>query len=201
MLISLLFQNPMLFLMLAGTLIVSISVHEFAHAYIANKLGDPTPKAMGRVTLNPKAHLDPMGTLLLLVAGFGWGRPVMFDPTYLKNPKRDAAIISFAGPASNFLLAVTLAWLINFLPREAGLASLFQLVVYYNLVLGIFNLIPLHPLDGFKVVYGLLPAGLAMQWMQMAPYGIWILLFLVFTRATGAIINPVLDFAMRALGL
>ncbi|KKU48168.1 MAG: Peptidase M50 [candidate division WWE3 bacterium GW2011_GWA2_46_9] len=103
MLISLLFQNPMLFLMLAGTLIVSISVHEFAHAYIANKLGDPTPKAMGRVTLNPKAHLDPMGTLLLLVAGFGWGKPVMFDPTYLKNPKRDAAITSIAVSAGSLL--------------------------------------------------------------------------------------------------
>src|SRR3989339_661935 len=106
MLISLLFQNPLVFLFLAVVLIVSLAIHEFAHAYASDKLGDPTAKSLGRLTLNPLAHLDPVGTLLMLVAGFGWGKPVPFNPMYLKNPKRDTAIISFAGPFANFVIAL-----------------------------------------------------------------------------------------------
>jgi len=106
MLLELLFSNPLIFILVAAALILSISVHEFAHAYVADKLGDPTPRYLGRVTLNPKAHLDPIGTLLLVVAGFGWGKPVPFNPNNLSNPKRDAALISFAGPLSNFFMAI-----------------------------------------------------------------------------------------------
>ncbi len=200
MLISLLFRDPFAFVTLALSLIISISIHEFAHAFIAYKLGDPTAKVLGRVTLNPKAHLDPLGTLLLFVAGFGWGRPVPFDPSYLKNPKRDSALISFAGPASNFLLAAALAFVIRLLPGGV-LGQVLYLVVYYNLILGFFNLIPIHPLDGFKVVHGILPQSLSAQWLQMAPYGIWILLLLVFTRTVGAIVQPFLDLTMKVLGL
>ena len=108
-------MNLFIFVLVAVALIISISIHEYAHAYAAYKLGDSTAKAMGRLTLNPKAHLDPTGTILLLIAGFGWGKPVPFDPRLLKNPKRDAAIISFAGPASNFLLALTLSGLYHLL--------------------------------------------------------------------------------------
>ncbi|MFZ5425316.1 MAG: site-2 protease family protein [Patescibacteria group bacterium] len=196
--------NLVVFLLVALALVVSISIHEFAHAYIADKLGDPTARYMGRVTLNPKAHLDPMGTVLLLLAGFGWGKPVPFNPIHLKNPKRDAALISFAGPASNFILATLLAIVLKLLPNVPFFflaESFLFLTIFYNLVLGIFNLIPVHPLDGFKIVNGLLPNELSIQWMQMAPYGIFILLLLIFTRTTSLIIDPLLSFSLKILGV
>ncbi|HLC93622.1 MAG TPA: site-2 protease family protein [Patescibacteria group bacterium] len=201
MLISYLFQNPLIFIFVSVALILSISIHEFAHAYSATKLGDPTAKAMGRVTLNPLAHLDPLGTALLLTAGFGWGKPVLFNPYYLKNPKRDAAVISFAGPFSNFLLAIVFAVLINLLTPNGALGGFLYLVVYYNLVLGFFNLIPLHPLDGFKVVNGFLPESLSIQWMQMAPYGIFVLLLLILSNTTGRLLGSFIDFALKLLSL
>jgi Zn-dependent protease len=101
--IQLLFQNPQFFVLVAVALIASISIHEFSHAFASNVLGDSTAKNMGRLTINPKAHLDPMGTVFLLLVGFGWGRPVPFNPMNLKNPKRDSALISLAGPLSNFI--------------------------------------------------------------------------------------------------
>lgn len=192
--------NLFIFVLVAVALVVSISIHEFAHAFVANKLGDSTAKNLGRLTLNPKAHLDPVGTLLLLIVGFGWGKPVPFDPRLLKNPKRDAAIISFAGPASNLLLAVILSLIFH----TVGLGWLFgifvQLVVQYNLVLAVFNLIPVHPLDGFKVVNGLLPQELSYQWIQLAPYGMWILLVLIFAGITERIIGPLLNWLLFVLG-
>ena len=206
MLVKLLFQNPIVFILLSISLIISISIHEFAHAFIASKLGDPTAKLLGRVTLNPLAHLDPLGTFLLLFAGFGWGKPVPFNPIYLKNPKRDVAIISFAGPASNFLLAILVSVVIRLTPQtDLGLFTLIHYLLYmiafYNLVLGFFNLIPIHPLDGFKVVNGFLPHELSIQWMQMAPYGIWILLVLIMTDTTSKIITPLITLTMGVLGL
>jgi len=206
MLVKLLFQNPIVFILLSISLIISISIHEFAHAFIASKLGDPTAKLLGRVTLNPLAHLDPLGTFLLLFAGFGWGKPVPFNPIYLKNPKRDVAIISFAGPASNFLLAILVSVVIRLTPQtDLGLFTLIHYLLYmiafYNLVLGFFNLIPIHPLDGFKVVNGFLPHELSIQWMQMAPYGIWILLVLIMTDTTSKIVTPLITLTMGVLGL
>ena len=206
MLVKLLFQNPIVFILLSISLIISISIHEFAHAFIASKLGDPTAKLLDRVTLNPLAHLDPLGTFLLLFAGFGWGKPVPFNPIYLKNPKRDVAIISFAGPASNFLLAILVSVVIRLTPQtDLGLFTLIHYLLYmiafYNLVLGFFNLIPIHPLDGFKVVNGFLPHELSIQWMQMAPYGIWILLVLIMTDTTSKIVTPLITLTMGVLGL
>ena len=196
--------NLILFLMVALALVICISIHEFSHAYIANFLGDPTAKSLGRVTLNPKAHLDPTGTLLLLVFGFGWGKPVPFDPRFLKHPKRDSALIALAGPLSNILLAGFLALVFHGLGVGAFslIGVILQLIVRYNLILAIFNLIPVHPLDGFKVVNGILPQNLSYQWLQMAPYGIWILLFLIFTGVTDSVIFPVLDFVLdKVFGL
>lgn len=204
MLFKLLIQNPFAFILLSVSLIISISIHEFAHAFVASKLGDPTAKLLGRVTLNPLAHLDPLGTFLLLFAGFGWGKPVPFNPIYLKNPKRDAAIISFAGPASNFLLAIFISIIVRLIP-QTDLFSLFYflfyMIAFYNLVLGFFNLIPIHPLDGFKVVNGFLPHELSVQWMQMAPFGIWILLALIMTNTTSRIVTPLITSTMGILGL
>lgn len=201
MLISILLSDPILFFAVALALVISLSIHEFAHAYISMKLGDYTAKYLGRVTLNPTAHLDPVGTVLLLIAGFGWGKPVPFNPLNLKNPKRDAALISIAGPMSNFILAVVFSIFAHIFPQSSLLGGFVYLVVYFNLALGIFNLIPIHPLDGFKVVNGILPDKLSVQWIQMAPYGIYLLLLIVVTGVSGNIISPIMGFLLKILGL
>lgn len=199
MLIQFLFSSPLLFVLMVGALIVSITIHEFSHALASDLLGDPTARSMGRLTLNPKAHLDPIGTLLLLLTGIGWGRPVPFNPLNLKNPKRDSAIIAFSGPLSNFILAVLVSLLLRFI--GGTVAGFLYMVVFYNLILGFFNLMPVNPLDGFKVVAGLLPQELFYQWMQIAPYGSYILLFLILSRTIGKILDPLVRFSLTLLGL
>lgn len=199
--ISLLFQSPLTFFLLAGALIVSICIHEFSHALAAYKLGDPTAKYLGRLTLNPKAHLDPVGTLFLLFVGFGWGKPVPFNPLNLKNPKRDAALISLAGPASNFILAVILSLPFKYLGINSLTGVFLGLTILYNLTLGFFNLIPFGPLDGNKIVYGFLPYNLSVQWEDFQRYGTYILMFLVLTNSTEKILTPLVDTTMKILGV
>jgi len=170
-----------------------ITVHEFAHGFIAHKLGDPTAKSLGRVSLNPFVHLDPIGTLMILLIGFGWGKPVPFNPLYFKNPKKDAALVSLAGPAANILLAVLFALigrlvnlpLVNFVVFGA---------VFYNLMLALFNLLPIHPLDGFKIVLGILPPNLAADFAELAPYGLYILIFLMLTPLLDMLVGVPLNF-------
>ena len=201
--LGLLFSDPRTFVLVIFALIVSITIHEFAHAFVADKLGDPTARALGRVTLDPRAHLDPLGTILLIVAGFGWGRPVPFDPSYLKNPKKDSALIALAGPVSNFLLAILLTFLFktfyNILP--VWVFGFVSLAVLYNLVLGIFNLIPIYPLDGYRIVAGFLKGKLYLQWVDLSRYGIYILLALILTGGTQFILGPLLGIATKMLGL
>ena len=201
MLSSLLFTNPLAFLLVIIALVISISIHEFAHAFVADKLGDPTARYLGRVTLDPRAHLDPIGTIALIFVGMGWGRPVPFNPINLSNPKRDSALIALAGPASNFILATILAFIVRVTGGLSLLGGFLFLIIMYNLMLGFFNLLPFHPLDGFKIVHGLLPLKLAVQWEQIQPYGMYILLFLIFSRSFGSILGPFLAFSMRLLGL
>lgn len=211
MLIGLLFENPAVFFLVVAALVISLSIHEFAHAYVADKLGDDTARLLGRVTLDPRSHLDPVGSLMLLFAGFGWGRPVPFNPINLKNPKRDSAIIAFAGPLSNFILffAVGLIFkiiggsgLMFHLGSGGNLILLFlSYVLFYNIVLGVFNLLPIHPLDGFKVVAGLLPNSLYFQWMQMQQYGVFLLLILIVTGATSVILEPFIGIFLNLLSL
>ncbi|MFZ2664359.1 MAG: site-2 protease family protein [Patescibacteria group bacterium] len=199
--ISLLFQSPLTFFLLAGALIISICIHEFSHAFAADRLGDPTAKYLGRLTLNPKVHLDSVGTLFLLFVGFGWGKPVPFNPLNLRNPKRDAAIISLAGPLSNFILAVILSFPLRYFGMNSLLGIFLGLTVLYNLSLGFFNLIPFGPLDGNKIVYGLLPYRLAYQWEDFQKHGTYILMFLVLTNSTEKILTPLVDTTMRMLGI
>ena len=201
MLLSLLFDQPLVFVLVVVSLVISLSIHEFAHAYTADRLGDDTPRLLGRVTLDPRAHLDPVGSILLLVAGFGWGRPVPFNPINLKNPARDSALIAFAGPLSNFALAIVLSIIIRLAGTSSLIGGFLYLTVFYNVLLGVFNLLPVHPLDGFKVVAGFLPPNLYVQWMQMQQYGIFILLALIVTNTTSVVINPIIDFALSLLGL
>ena len=206
---SLLSQNPVSFVIVAVFLIAAISVHEFFHAFMADHLGDPTPRLAGRLTLDPRAHLDPLGTLLLFFVGFGWGKPVPFDPFNLKDPKRDSAIISFAGPMSNLLMAILASIFIrfaNFLPFlfiSSILTQVLSLFVYFNVMLAVFNLLPVHPLDGFKVVAGLLPKKYYSDWLALEPYGMFFLIMLIFPffgrSALSQIISPIINFILSFL--
>ena len=132
-------------------LIVAISVHEAAHAAMAYKLGDPTAKNQGRLTLNPLKHLDPIGTLMLFIARFGWGKPVPVNPNNFKNPVKDSALTSFAGPAANFITALIISLPLKYVLLPLWAADILWLTLDINIILGIFNLLPFPPLDGSKI--------------------------------------------------
>src|SRR3989344_5807861 len=150
--LPLLFSNPYAFILFFGGLIIAIGIHEAAHCYMADYLGDPTPRALGRLTLNPLAHLDPLGTIVILVTGaFGWGKPSPFDPYNLKNPRSDTAKIALAGPVSNILLAVLLSFLFRLFSPPYALSTILYSLISLNINLALFNLIPLPPLDGSKI--------------------------------------------------
>lgn len=202
-----LFTNPLSFLMWIAALIVSIAVHEFSHALAADRLGDPTPRIQGRLTLNPLVHLDPIGTLMLIFARFGWGKPVQFDPYNLANPRRDAALISLAGPASNLVLAAIATGVGNFAIRNHLYPEvsfeLFTNLIGLNLVLAIFNLLPIHPLDGGKILVGILPRDTAHDVDRILnQYGMFILIFAILPLYGGSslvsqIMGPVLNVVSR----
>jgi Zn-dependent protease len=167
------------------SLIIAITIHEFSHALIADKLGDPTPRSMGRLSLNPLAHADPIGTILLpLVSSLtgiptiGWAKPVVIDPFNLQHPKRDEILISIAGPLSNLSLALIISLIANLFHIQ----SIFvYLLVIINISLFVFNLIPIPPLDGSKLLLNLLPPESSVRWQEAFDrYGFILLIILVF---------------------
>jgi Zn-dependent protease len=206
-----LFTNPLYFFLWVAALLAAITVHEFAHAWTSDRLGDPTARLAGRVTLNPLAHLDPLGTLMLLFFRFGWGKPVPFDPFNLRHPRRDTALISFAGPAADFILAIILALIIRLThtiapPQTAyTLELLLTPFITLALILAIFNLIPIHPLDGGKVLIGLLPERLAYKWDEfLNQFGFFIIIFLLMPFFAGyslvnLLISPLVNFFLYLL--
>lgn len=201
LMISQLLANPILGLSWIFGLILAITIHEFAHAFMADRLGDPTPRLQGRLTLNPLAHLDPIGTLMLLLTRFGWGKPVQFDPFNLQNPRRDAAIISLAGPVSNLATATLAAGIIRLAPAFSLL--LLPLIVL-SVSLALFNLIPIHPLDGGKIILGLLPRDLAAEWDRILhQYGLIILILLLLPISglspISALLSPLITFTLNLL--
>lgn len=174
----------------AVVLLVAFTIHELAHAVTADRMGDPTPRRMGRISLNPLVHLDPFGTIALLVAGFGWAKPVMVNPNNFRmNPRTGMAIVAAAGPLSNIIMAVLFA-----LPFQLGLARftmsspgalpsfdmLLSQFVLINLILAFFNLIPIPPLDGYKILIGILPPEMGYRLQPLEQYGFLLLLGAIF---------------------
>ncbi len=184
--------------------IVALTFHEYSHAAVAYFRGDDTAKRMGRLTLNPLAHLDPIGTLLLLFAGFGWAKPVPVNPLNLANPKRDMMWVSLAGPASNMLMAFVISIILRVLyMMNFGIQSVVTILVtalQINLLLAAFNLIPIPPLDGSKIVMGLLPHREAVKFGELTRHGPLILMGVLIVGSMtnvpiiGFIITPWINF-------
>lgn len=202
-------MSKLLFLVIAGlAFAAALTIHEFAHAFASDRLGDPTPRLLGRLTLNPLAHLDPIGTLMILFASFGWAKPVPFDPFNLRNPRRDSALISLAGPLANLTLAILSSLLLRLVPTFSfGILSpiglLLSTIIVLNVNLAIFNLIPIYPFDGFHVVQGFLSERAARQWAQLESLGYIMILVLVFplfgSSPILSFIRPIISFLTSLL--
>ena len=171
-------------------ILFGLTIHEYSHGYIAWRLGDPTARNMGRLTLNPLKHLDPIGTIMLFLFRFGWAKPVPIDPTYFRHPARDMALSSAAGPGANLLaaLATGLVGRGFYLLGVGGFPVLIaNYFVLFNLILCFFNLIPIPPLDGSRLVYYFLPPDLAAGYARLERYGFLILLGLILIGQMGGI--------------
>jgi Zn-dependent protease len=207
---------PLLLAIITFALLIGITVHEFSHALAAFHLGDNTARRMGRLTLNPLAHLDPMGTLLLFIAGFGWGKPVPVNPYALRQGRVGMALVAAAGPVSNIFAAFLFA-----LPIRAGLlawhsplafnpflgggilglaSDVLGFIILFNLILAAFNLLPIFPLDGSKVLLGILPRDMARAFARLEAYGpVLLVLLILMDYITGAgilwrLMGPVINY-------
>lgn len=192
------------------TLLVAFTVHEFAHAYVAYKFGDDTAKRQGRLTLNPMAHLDPFGTILIFLAGFGWARPVPVNRFHFKRPRLAGILVSVAGPLSNLLVAA-LALLVYIVFIRVGVfaaipvafgegfETFFNLFVRLNIVLFIFNLLPFPPLDGYRIIEDLVPARIRPKLTQYEGLGIVLFLVLVITPVGDRFLYPLLHNGVYAI--
>ena len=207
-------------LILLLVLISSLTVHEAAHAFAADRLGDSTARQLGRLSLNPAVHVDPIGTLLFpLIAIFtgvpliGWAKPVPVNTRFLKHPKRDFALIAAAGPASNVVMAAIGAGALSIARNAAGpgdiaggavtgpLLPFFYAFAIVNVLLAVFNMIPVPPLDGGNVLIGILPASTAGMVERLRPYGILILYALMLTGALNTILGPLVGYFRYLLGV
>jgi Zn-dependent protease len=195
-------------------ILFAITLHEAAHGWVANKLGDPTAKNRGRITMNPLKHIDPMGTIvvplfLAMVSPFvmGWAKPVPVEPRYFKSPLLDMALVAVAGPASNFLMAcfwamfiLVAGMLLEPSPSMAFLAEMGKNGIIINIVLMVLNLLPIPPLDGGRVVAGVLPPSLALPFMQLERFGMIIVLLLLVSGILGKIMWPIVLHFVKIIG-
>ncbi|MGQ9571599.1 MAG: site-2 protease family protein [Dehalococcoidia bacterium] len=221
--LDLLEVSPQAFFVFFGAvvtaLLVGISFHEFSHAFAADSLGDPTPRYRGRLTINPLAHLDPLGTTLLFVGGFGWGKPVPVNPNFMRgtNPKTGMAMVAAAGPASNLVIAglAGLPIKLDMVPwrtpfnvpplatwqADDYLGLYLSSIVIFGIILAIFNLIPVAPLDGFRVAIGILPRNLSDSLARTEQWGLAVLFLFIFgiPFLTGWRLNPFFEILRPAV--
>jgi len=209
-------MNLQYIILLAPPILLALTFHEFSHGWMAYKLGDPTAKQAGRLSMNPLVHLDPFGTLMIFLVRFGWAKPVPVNPRYFKEPKRDMLLVSIAGPGANMLLAFVSGMVLrtfhagsfNFLPANIlqPIYIMIKFSLQINLALAIFNLLPVPPLDGSKILYGILPPQYEYIYEYLERYGPFVLmgliLFGMLTRISilGAFIYPFVNFFSRLFG-
>ncbi|RJP28804.1 MAG: site-2 protease family protein [Candidatus Omnitrophota bacterium] len=198
------------FLISFAILIPAMTIHEFSHGWVAYKLGDPTAKYSGRLTLNPLAHIDPIGTILLPLMlfistqgrfVFGAAKPVPINFMALRNPKRDIIWVGASGPLSNLLLAFLFSFILKLLPMPDILSIIISQFVLINVVLGIFNLIPIPPLDGSRIIMGLLPNQLSEKYAQIEPFGFIIIIALIWMGILNILVWPVVYLVLGLLGI
>lgn len=199
------FLNPERILLTIPGIIIGLAFHEFAHALASDRLGDPTPRNMGRLTISPIPHIDPIGLLLIIFAGFGWAKPVQINPRYYKNPKRDDMIVSFAGPFTNLLIAFLFAFVFSLLVKFSPpsllsnktfgiLARIFDYTIWINVILFLFNLIPLPPLDGFHILADIIPFKHSNVIFTLRKYSTIILIIIIVTPIVSIVIGTPANF-------
>lgn len=193
-----------------GLLIIAMTVHEFSHALTAYKLGDPTAKYSGRLTLNPFKHIDPIGTIILPIFlfittkgqfVFGAAKPVPINYQALRNPKRDIIWVGISGPLANFFLAAILSLISGFLEPDLAINFIIRHLIFINVVLGTFNLVPVPPLDGSRILMGLLPQPLAAKYAMIEPFGFIIIILLISLGIIDFIIMPIIRLILILLAV
>lgn len=201
------------FLYTLPALLLSLSIHEFAHAYVAYKLGDKSQKALGRLTLDPLKHIDPIGFLCIALIGFGWGKPVLIDDRNFKNRAKGTMLVSLAGPASNLILAILLTIILKILIVTGAISivatssvasilfNMFILTIQFNVVFAVFNMLPIPPFDGSKVLHYFLPYKYKNIMYTLQKYSFVILLVLVLTNLGSIIISPFINGIMYLLNI
>jgi Zn-dependent protease len=195
--------DPLRMLLLAPVILFALTFHEFAHAWASSKLGDQTARAAGRVSMNPLRHLDPIGTIALFLFGFGWAKPVPVNPYFMRDQARGFALTALAGPGANLLQALGFGLILRLLVLTHVGGFLFTIAtlgVSINLVLAAFNLIPIPPLDGSRVVYYLLPRNMASQYIRLEPFGMWIVIGLMLLDSGTGVIRSWLFLFVRVVG-
>jgi len=183
--------DPRTLLFLLPAVLIAATCHEFAHALVADRLGDPTARQLGRLSLNPLVHVDPLGTLFFVLFSFGWARPVPVNPRNFANPRLGMLVVALAGPLAN----IVLAFAVGVLVKTQGLTGtlwgdLASMLVLINIVLAVFNLIPIPPLDGSRILEGLLPSDQALAYARIQPYGTVVILVLLYTGVVGQVMSP-----------
>ena len=189
-------------------ILIAVVGHEMSHGYMSYKLGDPTPKYDGRLSINPIRHLDVLGTILLVLFGFGWAKPVVVNPQYYKKPRRDMALVALAGPLSNFIMAIVSYFLFGifsniFRSSDSSvvlfISMILQSLVYINLGLMVFNLIPIPPLDGSRILARFLPDKLFFQYAKLEPYGMYIVFALVAVGVGSSVISSLMNLTLSGI--